>query len=98
MPTTPQQPDATERFAIWGQVGAAEYPVWIKRHAARLGLTGRILTQTDQRLDVVLSGPPDLLDAMALGCSLGPQEVWVDKIDRIALNAASTHESTSRFA
>lgn len=87
MHTAAQQIDVKEQFSIWGQVGASVYPLWIRRHAGRLGLTGRIVFQNDTRLEVVLCGPPDLLDAMALGCSLGPQEVWVDRIDRLPVNS-----------
>jgi hypothetical protein len=76
------QTDATQHFAIRGQVGAASFAPWITRHAARLGLCG----------------PPDLLDAMALGCSLGPQEVWVDQIDRLPGNAVSCDEFSSPSA
>lgn len=92
------QTDATQHFAIRGQVGAASFAPWITRHAARLGLCGRIVRQSQTCLDVVLCGPPDLLDAMALGCSLGPQEVWVDQIDRLPGNAVSCDEFSSPSA
>jgi acylphosphatase len=87
--------DVTEVFAIRGLVGAASFAPWITRHAARLGLHGRILRQSPTCVVVVLSGPLDLLDAMALGCSLGPQEVWVDDIERLPGNAASFDELPS---
>lgn len=75
--------EATERFWIRGNVGSAVFPGWIARHAARLGLQGQVISQEDCCVTVVLSGPADLLDAMALGCSLGPQEIWVDDITRM---------------
>lgn len=74
--------EATERFWIRGNVGSAVFPGWIARHAARLGLQGQVISQETSCVTVVLSGPADLLDAMALGCSLGPQEIWVDDITR----------------
>lgn len=83
------QRDVTEHFAILGRVGHGVFAVWIGRHAARLGVSGRIVAQSAARVDLILTGPPDLLDAMALGCSLGPQEVWVDRIDRLPVNAVS---------
>ncbi len=76
----------TERFSIKGDVGSAVFPKWIARHAARLGLEERFIAQDAACVTVVLSGPLDLLDAMALGCSLGPQEIWVDEVDRAAEN------------
>ena len=87
-----------QRFAIRGQVGAASFLPWITRHAARLGLGVRILGQTSSCVGVILTGPPDLLDAMAVACSLGPQEVWVDGIDRLPGNAVNCDESSSPLA
>lgn len=75
----------TEDFRVIGDVGAAQFPGWIVAHAAKLGLTGRILSQSDECLEMRFSGPPELLDALAVGCSLGPREVWVDRIDRISV-------------
>jgi hypothetical protein len=82
MTSSLQPTDSTERISIVGQVGALCFPVWINRHAARLGLTIQSLSQRATHIDFLLSGPPDLLDAMVLGCSLGPKEVWVDTIHR----------------
>jgi acylphosphatase len=76
----------TEHLSIFGNVGAPAFAVWIARHAARLGLQGSVLSQENGRVDLIMRGPPDLLDAMALGCSLGPQEVLVDRIERFATN------------
>jgi hypothetical protein len=56
------------------------------------------LGQNDARLDMIVSGPPDLLDAMALACSLGPQEVWVDQVDRHRTNDPLGAESASPAA
>jgi hypothetical protein len=72
----------TELFRIVGDVGSAVFPVWIARHTQRLGLRSTVLSHAPDRLELILSGPADLLDAMALGCSLGPQEVWVETILR----------------
>jgi len=78
--------DVTEHFALCGQVGDQGFAVWIGRHAGKLGLGVRVLGQTAVRVDLIVCGPPDLLDAMALACSLGPQEVWVDQVDRYRAN------------
>ncbi len=73
----------TEDFRVLGDVGAAQFAGWITVHAAKLGLTGGILSQSAACVEMRFSGPPDLLDALVLGCSLGPREVWVDRIDRL---------------
>lgn len=82
LPSPDRAPEQSQRFGILGDVGAPIFATWIARHARRLGLRGAIVRHDAGRLDLVITGLPDLLDAMALGCSLGPQEVWVDHIDR----------------
>ncbi len=74
----------TQRFWIRGNVGAALFTDWIARHAARLGLRGQVIAQEASCVTAIFSGPADLLDALAVGCSLGPQEIWVDEIIRSA--------------
>ena len=83
-----------ERFWIRGDVGSRIFPQWIARHAARLGLRARLISQEATCVTVVVCGPADLVDAMALGCSLGPQEIWVDEVERAVENA----EQASHFA
>lgn len=48
----------------------------------RLGLGGVPLRRADGTVEITLSGPPDLIDAMELGVSLGPIDVWVETIGR----------------
>ncbi len=74
-----------ERFTIRGEVGAPSFPGWIDRHARRLGLTAELGATAPGRIELTVGGPPDLVDAMELGCSLGPIEVMVDSIDRESL-------------
>ncbi len=96
MQSKPSQPSATERIAFLGQVGHASFGPWITRHAAKLGLIGHILGQEAHRLDAIYSGPPELLEALALAGSLGPRDVWVDVVDRQPANTASRDVLSSR--
>ncbi len=82
-------------FRIFGDVGAPVFALWIARHARRLGLRGMILRHDPTRLDLSVTGQPDLLDAMALGCSLGPQEVLVDRIERSPDQARNRNDFSS---
>ena len=82
-------PLPTEAFRILGDVGAVQFRGWIMHHAGKLGLNGGILTQSADCLEMRFSGPPELLDAMEVGCSLGPREVWVDRIERTAVAGVS---------
>lgn len=79
---------AAERFIIHGDLGAATFLPWVARHMHKLGLTGGVTTATADRVDLRVDGPPDLIDALEQGVSLGPIEAWVDSIDRFPLNDA----------
>ncbi|WP_026793089.1 acylphosphatase [Pleomorphomonas oryzae] len=75
-------PAAHERLTIRGNLGAGSFLPWVARHAARLGLDGEIHHADAGRVDIDLRGPTDLIDAMEMGCLLGPIDVWVETIDR----------------
>lgn len=87
--------EQSQSFAVLGDVGAPIFATWIARHARRLGLRGAILRHDAGRVEMVVTGLPDLLDAMALGCSLGPQEVWVERIDRTAVALQNLNDFAS---
>lgn len=72
----------TERIALLGRVNDPAFPPWIERHRARLGLEGGIAEQAAGRIDLVVTGAPDLIDAFELACSLGPAEVLVERTER----------------
>lgn len=73
---------ADERFTIEGDLEADSFLPWITRHMRRLGLCGVATRREDGQVEVTLSGPEDLIDAMELGVSLGPIDVWVEAITR----------------
>lgn len=73
---------AVERFTIEGDLEAESFLPWIVRHLERLGLRGVPLRRADGQVEITLSGPDDLIDAMELGVSLGPIDVWVEAIAR----------------
>lgn len=87
----PTSPVTRERFTIRGDVGSPRFPPWIEHHARRLGLEAGVSSGHDGRIEVIVAGPPDLVDALEVGCSLGPIEVLVDSIERapLALRASS---------
>lgn len=73
---------AVEQFIISGDLAADSFLPWIVRHMQRLGLSGAPLRHTNGQVEIILSGPLDLIDAMELGVSLGPIDVWVEAIER----------------
>ena len=73
---------AVERLTIDGDLEAESFLPWIVRHMQRLGLQGVPLRRANGQVVITLSGPADLIDAMELGVSLGPIDVWVEAITR----------------
>jgi acylphosphatase len=83
--TERQQNQSTERMTISGELAPETFLPWIERHAAKLGLARAVFYASDERIELDLSGPEELIDMMEMGCSLGPIEVWVETIERHAL-------------
>ncbi|MDR6100060.1 acylphosphatase [Agrobacterium larrymoorei] len=71
-----------ERMTILGSLDTRSFLPWINRHAAKLGLEQHIQHADQARIELILSGPVELIDAMEMGCSLGPINVWVEDIQR----------------
>ncbi|KXF75902.1 acylphosphatase [Paramesorhizobium deserti] len=74
-----------ERMIIHGELDATSFIPWIQRHAAKLGLWQAVSHTSSDRIELELAGPPDLIDMMEMGCSLGPIDVWVETIYRTPL-------------
>ncbi|URK87506.1 acylphosphatase [Rhizobium sp. RCAM05350] len=71
-----------ERMTILGDLDAASFVPWIRRHAAKLGLSQAISHASTDRIELEVEGPEELIDMMEMGCSLGPIDVWVESIER----------------
>ncbi|MDQ0559861.1 acylphosphatase [Rhizobium mesoamericanum] len=71
-----------ETMTIIGELDAASFVPWIQRHAAKLGLSHAVSHASADRIELQIAGPPELIDMMEMGCSLGPIEVWVETILR----------------
>jgi acylphosphatase len=82
--TRHRPPAGTYRLRILGDVGAADFRAWTLRHAARLGLGCAIIAHRADCLELTATGPGDLVEALALGCSLGPRSVMVDRVETAA--------------
>lgn len=74
-----------ERMTIFGELDATSFVPWIHRHAAKLGIYQAISHADATKIELELFGPPELIDMMEMGCSLGPIDVWVDTIERKSL-------------
>lgn len=67
-------------ISLFGDVFAADFPDWIERHARKLGAQVTITALNDQ-LHIKAAGPDVMLEALALGCSLGPESVMVERME-----------------
>lgn len=72
--------DISAKITLTGDVRAASFPAWIRQHAARLGLAGVQTLATGTSLEVTAQGAEEMIQALALGASLGPQDVLVDEV------------------
>ena len=73
--TQEQNNNFRERMTILGQLDAASFEPWIRRHAAKLGLAQEFTHRGADRIELVLQGSEELIDMMEIGCSLGPIDV-----------------------
>ncbi|WP_421870182.1 acylphosphatase [Pararhizobium sp.] len=78
-----------ERMTILGDLDAVSFLPWIRRHAAKLGLSQAVSHASTKRIELEVEGPEELIDMMEMGCSLGPIDVWVETIERTSVNADS---------
>ena len=76
------QSQLQERMTILGDLDTASFVPWIRRHAAKLGLSQAISHTSADRIVLEVAGPVELIDMMEMGCSLGPIDVWVETILR----------------
>ncbi|MDQ0322279.1 acylphosphatase [Pararhizobium capsulatum DSM 1112] len=85
--TEQNQSHFRERMTITGELDAASFLPWIRRHAAKLGLLQAVSHSSADRIELELAGPEELIDMMEMGCSLGPIDVWVETIERQAMDS-----------
>lgn len=76
-------------MTIVGNLDATSFVPWIRRHAAKLGLSETISYSSSDRIDLEVAGPMDLIDMMEIGCSLGPIDIWVETIHRTRVESGA---------
>ncbi len=72
--------DQTARMQVTGDIAAPSFVPWIARHAGRLGLRNCAIARKGPHLSIKATGAPEMLEALALACTLGPAEVMVDDV------------------
>lgn len=72
---------ATE-LRLEGKLGSNTFGAWICHRAALLDLKGWVSAEGPEAMCIVVAGPPALIDAMEMACSLGPMDVTVKNVAR----------------
>lgn len=65
---------------VFGNIVSLDFSSWILSHAKKLGLHEVKTLRQHNCLEVLATGPEEMLEALALGCSLGPATVLVERI------------------
>jgi len=68
------------RFSLLGRISSPDFQGWMSKQAAKLGVAFNITELSADRMDLSASGAPEMLEAFALACSLGPESVLVDEL------------------
>jgi acylphosphatase len=72
------------RYLVSGSVQGVGFRWFVARHARSLGLAGYARNLPDGRVEVVVSGPVDVLPALEELLRAGPANAHVDKVERSA--------------
>lgn len=74
--------DETVRFEFLGQLQGPAFAEFARHRAARLDLALTFAEVGDASVSLTVAGPPDLVDAFEMACSLGPYECLVLDVRR----------------
>ncbi len=89
-------PKITVEMHIAGQVASETFADWICHRARLLDLTGWVTIVDEAEIVAHVTGDAVLVDAMEVACSLGPADVFVDRIDCRPLETAQGHNGFTR--
>jgi acylphosphatase len=70
------------RYLVSGSVQGVGFRWYVARHARSLGLAGYARNLPDGRVEVVVSGPDEMLPALEEVLRAGPANAQVDKVER----------------
>lgn len=69
-------------LTLKGELDADDLVPWLLHRGRLLNLVGWINRIDAETINIILWGPPDLLDAMEVACNLGPASIFVEEITR----------------
>jgi acylphosphatase len=72
--------EKTVRLRITGEVQGVGYRIWATRTAASLGLRGWVRNRADGSVEVLATGAPEAVAALAEACLQGPRAAQVTAV------------------
>lgn len=72
-------------FTFTGSFQPESFGAFVRHRAGRLALSAMIRESGPTRIEVEVTGEPDLLDAFEMACSLGPADALVRDVTARAL-------------
>jgi len=76
------------RFLVGGKVQGVFFRASTRERALELGLSGRATNLPDGRVEVLVEGAPDAIDALEAWLHQGPPAARVDAVARMAWDGA----------
>lgn len=89
--------DQNVQILLIGDLVRETLPHWVEHRAAKLGLTGWVKWNDTNQLQIVVTGPEDLIDAFEIACSLGPFDSQIEQTLRCATNSARSLPNHAGF-
>jgi acylphosphatase len=86
--------DIAVRVFVSGRVQGVWFRGWTVETAAARGLRGWVRNRRDGRVEALLIGPADAVEAVIRACHSGPPAARVDGIER----AAATDDGSAGFS
>ena len=86
-----------EKLEFVGDFSSSEFCEWVQHRADRLGLVGWVRVKSQQKIETVVCGEPELIDAMEVACSLGPFSATVEAINRTPYARPNDLEKCEEF-
>lgn len=72
------------RILVSGRVQGVGYRAWLAEEGRRLGLSGWVRNRLDGKVEALVAGDADLVDALVRACRTGPAYARVDEVVRSA--------------
>lgn len=70
-------------FKLVGDLDHGDFVPWMKKQADKLGISFTVGQPSIREMTLRAVGAPEMTDAFALACSLGPKSVHVESLEML---------------